>query len=77
MFSLEVYPSPENFRRPLVAMVVTFSMSASRSTSCLLVSSGSCFYVISIHQIYLMIFKPYMFEKCANNMSSLSTVAIF
>ena len=77
MFSLEVYPSPENFTWPLVAMVVTFGMSASRSTSCPLASSGSCFYVISIHQIYLMISKPYIFGKCANNTASLSTVAIY
>ena len=28
MFSLKVYPSPEYFTQPLVAMVVTFCMSA-------------------------------------------------
>ena len=28
MFSLKVYPSPENFTQPLVAMVMTFCMSA-------------------------------------------------
>ena len=28
MFSSKVYPSPEYFTRPLVAMVVTFCMSA-------------------------------------------------
>ena len=27
MFSLKVYPSPENFTQPLVAMVMTFCMS--------------------------------------------------
>ena len=61
MFDLEVYPSPENFTRPLVAMFVTSGMSASRSKSCPLTSSGSCFYVISIHQIYLI--KCYKFGK--------------
>ena len=32
MFSLQVYPIPENFTRPIVAMVLTFCKSDSRVT---------------------------------------------
>ena len=38
MFSLQVYPSPENFIQPLAAMVVTFCMSAALATPGLLIS---------------------------------------
>ena len=62
MFSFKVYTSPEHFTRPLVAMVVTFCMSA----CCIVIHLGiyGLFY-FTIGLSFIFLFKPYLVDWLA------------